>query len=94
MASTEREITIRNPEGLIRAFVSLSSVETKSKADLDLEKKVEGWVRAVIVAFDRDDLRLLFTGQDVYPANPAPVSREWLKENAQSEAGFNHGSHS
>ena len=94
MASSEREITIRNPGGPIRAYVSTTSVATKTDVDIDLAKKVEGWVRAVIVAFDKDDIRLLFTGQDVYPSNPAPISRQWLRANAQSEAGFNHGPHS
>ena len=88
MTSIEREITIRNPEGAIRAYVTLTSVASDFK--LDSEKKFDGWVKAVIVAFDKDDLRLLFTGQDVDPANPAPVSREWLRDNAKTEAQLNH----
>jgi len=46
----------------------------------------EGRVRAVIVSFSREDIRLLFAGQDVDPSNPAPISPKWLAENARKEA--------
>ncbi len=80
LASTEREIRIRIPDGVISAFVSLSSVGSDVKPD-STEKR-EGTVRAVVVAFSRDDVRLLFAGQDVHPSNPVPVSVDWLKKHA------------
>ena len=87
MASNEREIKIDNPEGVIRAFVSLTSVANDPDPE-SLEKR-DGWVKAVIVALSKDDVRLLFAGQDVDPTNPAPVSTNWLHKNAKPESFFN-----
>ncbi len=89
MASTEREIKIKNPAGIIRAFVSLASVASDPKPEST--GKRPGWVKAVVIAFDKNDVRLLFTGQDVDPANPAPVSSEWLHKTAKTELEFDHG---
>lgn len=90
MASNEREIKIRIPDGIIRAFVSLTSVSSDPKPD-STEKRA-GWVKAVVIALAKDDVRLLFAGQDVDPSNPAPVSTDWLEKNAKTEASFDHGS--
>jgi len=80
MASNEREIRVKIPEGTIHAFVSRSSVSNDPMPDSE-EKRV-GRVRAVLISFSRKDVRLLFAGQDVDPSNPAPVSTEWLRQNA------------
>ncbi len=87
MASNEREIKVNVPEGIIRAFVSLASVGEDPKPNSN--EKRDGRVRAVIIALSNDDIRLFFAGQDVDPANPAPVPSQWLKQNARIEAS-NH----
>ena len=70
-------------DGFIRAFVTYESVEDPKPSS---RERREGRVRAVIVSFSREDIRLLFAGQDVDPSNPAPISPEWLAENARKEA--------
>lgn len=87
MASNERQIKIENPEGVIRAFVSFRSLARDPEPES--QNKREGWVKAIVIALSKDDVRLLFAGQDVDPSNPAPISAEWLHKNAKPESSFN-----
>jgi len=83
MASSEREVKVKVHDGFIRAFVTYESVEDPKPSS---HERREGRVRAVIVSFSKEDIRLLFAGQDVDPSNPAPISPEWLAENAKRES--------
>ena len=74
MASFEKEIKIRTPGGTITGLVNQSSVIEDKKR-----------VRAVLMNFAKNDIRLLFPGQDMQPSNPAFISIDWLKQNAQLE---------
>lgn len=80
MASVESEIRIRVPDGPILAFVDRSSI-LKDPAP-DSRKVREGIVKAVVILFSEDDVRLLFAGQDVQPSNPARVPPAWLEKHA------------
>lgn len=74
MSSFEKEVKIRMPAGTITGLVNQSSVIENLRR-----------VRAVVMIFDTNDIRLLFPGQDMHPSNPAFVPLDWLKENAQLE---------
>ena len=81
MASVENEIRIRVPDRAILAFVNRSSILRDPAPDSS--KVREGLVKAVIIFFSEDDVRLLFAGQDVEPSNPARVPPAWLESNAK-----------
>jgi hypothetical protein len=75
MSSFEREVRIQMPEGgAITGLVSTSSVMEDTKR-----------VKAVLMVYGTNDTRLLFSGQDMTPSNPAFVPIEWLKANARLE---------
>jgi len=92
MASNEREIRVKIPEGTIHAFVSYSSVTNDPMPDS--EEKRAGRVRTVLIAFSRRDMRHLFAGQDVDPSNPAPGTIGWLRQSATAVRSVDDGSDS
>ena len=81
MSSFERYIRIEAEPERITGFVNSSSIDDSSQNDHEPARKAS--VKAVIVEFSEADVRLLFSGQDVHPSNPAPVSVDWLGRNAR-----------
>lgn len=72
MSSFEKEVKIQLPAGTITGLVNQSSVIENQKR-----------VRAVVVIFEKNDVRLLFPSQDMHPSNPALVPIDWLRKHAQ-----------
>lgn len=81
MSSFERYVRIEAEPERITGFVNISSIVDSSQNNHEPVRK--GNVKAIIVAFSKADVRLLFSGQDLHPSNPAPVSVDWLGRCAQ-----------
>ena len=77
MSSLERTVRIRiPPDEVISGFVNHSSIVGGTESG-------SGRVKAVIVVFSKNDVRLLFSGQDIYPSNPAQVPIDWLGKHGE-----------